>query len=85
MTLGWEHPTDIFSGFTSLPRAASGLVYRIQTVLVLTTGTLLLMWLGEQITERGIGNGISLIITVGIRCEPAPGGSVSLPDVFPAC
>ena len=32
----------------------------------MTTGTMLLMWLGEQITERGIGNGISLIITVGI-------------------
>ncbi len=40
--------------------------YRIQTVMILTTATLLLMWLGEQITERGIGNGISLIITVGI-------------------
>jgi preprotein translocase subunit SecY len=34
--------------------------------LILTTGTMLLMWLGEQITERGIGNGISLVITVGI-------------------
>jgi preprotein translocase subunit SecY len=34
--------------------------------VILTTGTLLLMWLGEQITERGIGNGVSLIITVGI-------------------
>jgi hypothetical protein len=40
--------------------------YRIQTVLLLTTGTMLLMWLGEQITERGIGNGVSLIITIGI-------------------
>jgi preprotein translocase subunit SecY len=35
-------------------------------VLILTTGTMLLMWLGEQITERGIGNGISLVITIGI-------------------
>ena len=40
--------------------------FRIVTVVSLTTGTLLLMWLGDQITERGIGNGISLIITVGI-------------------
>jgi preprotein translocase subunit SecY len=32
----------------------------------MTTGTMLLMWLGEQITERGIGNGVSLIITIGI-------------------
>src|ERR1700736_3021075 len=40
--------------------------FRIVTVLSLTTGTLFLMWLGDQITERGIGNGISLIITIGI-------------------
>src|ERR1041385_4227384 len=40
--------------------------FRIVTVVSLTTGTLLLMWLGDQITERGIGNGISLIITIGI-------------------
>ena len=36
------------------------------TVLTLTTGTAFIMWLGEQITERGIGNGISLIIFSGI-------------------
>ena len=66
MTLGWEHPTDIFNGFAGTLVLHPGWWYRIQTVLLLTTGTLLLMWLGEQITERGIGNGISLIITVGI-------------------
>src|SRR5207249_7693550 len=44
----------------------SGWTFRIVTVVSLTTGTLFLMWLGDQITERGIGNGISLIITVGI-------------------
>src|SRR6202162_6631261 len=43
-----------------------GWVFRVVTVISLTTGTLLLMWLGDQITERGIGNGISLIITIGI-------------------
>jgi preprotein translocase subunit SecY len=43
-----------------------GIIFRIVTVISLTTGTLLLMWLGDQVTERGIGNGISLIITVGI-------------------
>src|SRR5438034_762542 len=43
-----------------------GWTFRIVTVISLTTGTLFLMWLGDQITERGIGNGISLIITVGI-------------------
>src|SRR6266550_5383447 len=40
--------------------------YYLQTVLIMTTGTLLLMWLGEQISERGIGNGISLVISIGI-------------------
>src|SRR3954467_35458 len=43
-----------------------GLQFRIITTISLTTGTLFLMWLGDQITERGIGNGISLIITIGI-------------------
>ncbi len=70
MALSWENPTSLFgSGW-----AYGDLVlnkeyiwwYRIQTVLLLTTGTMLLMWLGEQITERGIGNGVSLIITIGI-------------------
>ncbi len=40
--------------------------FRLMTVLCLTTGSMLIMWLGEQITEYGIGNGISLIITVNI-------------------
>jgi preprotein translocase subunit SecY len=40
--------------------------FRLLTVLTLTAGTVFVMWLGEQITERGIGNGISLIITIGI-------------------
>jgi preprotein translocase subunit SecY len=44
----------------------TGWVFRVVTVISLTTGTLFLMWLGDRITERGIGNGISLIITVGI-------------------
>lgn len=43
-----------------------GWSFRLMTVLTLTTGTLFVMWLGEQITERGIGNGISIIIFAGI-------------------
>jgi preprotein translocase subunit SecY len=43
-----------------------GLAFRLMTILTLTTGTTLIMWLGEQITERGIGNGMSLIIYAGI-------------------
>ena len=43
-----------------------GWSFRIMTVITLTAGTAFIMWLGEQITERGIGNGISLIIFAGI-------------------
>ena len=43
-----------------------GLAFRLTAMVTLTTGTMFLMWLGEQITERGIGNGISLIIFAGI-------------------
>jgi preprotein translocase subunit SecY len=43
-----------------------GLTFRLITMITLVTGTMFLMWLGEQITERGLGNGISLIIFSGI-------------------
>jgi len=45
---------------------APGLFFRLSAVITLTGGTILLMWLGEQITSRGVGNGISLIIFAGI-------------------
>jgi preprotein translocase subunit SecY len=43
-----------------------GMGFRLISVLTMTSGTIFIMWLGEQITERGIGNGISLIIMIGI-------------------
>jgi preprotein translocase subunit SecY len=43
-----------------------GLAFRFVTVVTLLTGTMFVMWLGEQITERGLGNGISIIIFAGI-------------------
>jgi len=43
-----------------------GIAFRLTTVITLVTGTMFLMWLGEQITERGLGNGISIIIFAGI-------------------
>ena len=46
-----------------------GLGFRFTTVVTLTCGTIFLMWLGEQITARGVGNGISLIIMAGIVAE----------------
>jgi len=59
-----ERQTKIAGG---LPLVISpGLGFRLMTVLTLTTGTCFIMWLGEQITERGIGNGMSLIIYAGI-------------------
>ncbi|MBM3829603.1 MAG: preprotein translocase subunit SecY [Verrucomicrobia bacterium] len=66
MAMAWENPEKIFQGFTGQLVGDPGLGYRLQTTLLLTTGTLLMMWLGEQISERGIGNGVSLVITVGI-------------------
>src|SRR5512147_933599 len=52
---------------------APGWGFRMMTVITLTAGTAFIMWLGEQITERGIGNGISLIIFAGIVCRGPEG------------
>ena len=46
-----------------------GPVFRLITVITLTSGTMFLMWLGDQITDRGIGNGMSLVISVGIVAQ----------------
>ena len=46
-----------------------GIAFRLMTVVTLTSGTAFIMWLGEQITERGIGNGMSLIIFAGIVAQ----------------
>lgn len=54
-----------------------GMAFRITTVVTLVTGTMFLMWLGEQITERGLGNGISIIIFAGIAAG-LPGGLANL-------
>ena len=57
-----------------------GLMFRLTTVVTLVAGTMFLMWLGEQITERGIGNGISIIIFAGIAAglPQAIGGTLEL-------
>jgi preprotein translocase subunit SecY len=59
-----ERSTQIAGGLPLVYNPGWG--FRLLTVLTLTTGTTLIMWLGEQITERGIGNGMSLIIYAGI-------------------
>ena len=76
LALSFQHPESyhtMLPGITDTIRTLgvqlvddTGWTFRIVTVISLTTGTLFLMWLGDQITERGIGNGISLIITIGI-------------------
>jgi preprotein translocase subunit SecY len=55
--------------------------FRLMTMLTLTTGTMLLMWLGEQITERGIGNGISMVIMVNI-CSRLPQAIFAAANMF---
>ncbi len=57
-----------------------GLAFRLETVITLVTGTMFLMWIGEQITERGLGNGISIIIFAGIAAglPGSLGGILSL-------
>src|SRR5207253_2926651 len=76
LALSFQHPESyhtMLPGITDTIRTLGiplvddlGWTFRIVTVISLTTGTLFLMWLGDQITERGVGNGISLIITIGI-------------------
>jgi preprotein translocase subunit SecY len=64
MAIGLEQGAQLGAKGTIVPNP--GWPFRLMTILTMTTGTMLLMWLGEQITERGIGNGISLVITVSI-------------------
>ena len=47
------------------------MLFRVAAVISLVGGTMFLMWLGEQITSRGIGNGVSLIIMAGIVAQSA--------------
>ena len=71
MSLGWLSPGTVFgASWTGGDLVLfPGVWYHIQTMMALTCGTLLLMWLGEQITERGIGNGVSLVIMIGIVAD----------------
>lgn len=49
-----------------VPDAVRGMAWQVSTIILLVAGTMFIMWMGEQITEKGIGNGISLIIFIGI-------------------
>jgi preprotein translocase subunit SecY len=83
--IGYEHPETVLQsqniGQLVLYPPNWLWWYRIQTTFILTTGTMLLMWLGEQISERGIGNGVSLIITINILSR-LPQAVSGLKDMF---
>lgn len=53
-------------GLPIVPAPVQGIGWVVTTIIILTAGTVFMMWMGEQITEKGIGNGISLIIFIGI-------------------
>ena len=64
-----QAPTYLVNLHAQLPATAfiiSGTFFTISSVIILTAGTMFVMWLGERITDKGIGNGISLIIMIGI-------------------
>jgi len=67
---GWGVTIRLLSmnvqGLPIVPASVQGFSWTISSVLILTAGTIFMMWLGEQITDKGIGNGISLIIFIGI-------------------
>ena len=78
----WLTPEKSFNNFHGqLVVSSNVLLYYFVTVTVMTAGTMLLMWLGEQITERGIGNGVSLVITIGILAR-LPNACQGLWDMF---
>lgn len=74
----WLENPQHFSGLEIVEYPGWG--FRVLTVLTLTTGSAFIMWLGEQIQEKGIGNGMSLIVAVGIlsRVPTATGQIISL-------
>src|SRR6185503_16981998 len=72
-----ERNTQIAGGLPLVYEPGWG--FRLLCMLTLTTGTMFIMWLGEQITERGIGNGMSLIIFAGI-VEGFPGAVITTFD-----
>ncbi len=64
-----QAPTYIANLHVQLPESAfivKGALFQISSVIMLTAGTMFIMWLGERITDKGLGNGISLIIMIGI-------------------
>jgi preprotein translocase subunit SecY len=85
LILALENPSKLFPGYDLSTYGAIVIVdkwsFLVSSVVFMTAGTLLLMWLGEQITQRGIGNGVSLLITVGILAD-IPGAAAQTYNLF---
>ena len=73
LLLALNNPQQLFPGYDLATYGAIVIVSKwhfiLTSVVFMTAGTMLLMWLGEQITQRGVGNGVSLLITVGILSD----------------
>jgi len=77
LSLNMAHPGVIVDELISVQMGGFPWLFYLVIMFAMTAGTLFLMWVGEQITERGIGNGISLIITIGILASlPMTLGSI---------
>lgn len=64
--MNYSRPGIVTGELVDIQLFGMPILFYLVVILTMTTGTVLLMWIGEQITERGIGNGMSLIITIGI-------------------
>ncbi|NGX56882.1 MAG: Protein translocase subunit SecY [Candidatus Anoxychlamydiales bacterium] len=77
LSMNSTYPGIVVSEMLNITIFSKPILFYISVMLTLSTGTVFLMWIGEQITEKGIGNGISLIITVGILSSlPSTLGSI---------
>lgn len=87
LVLTLENPAQLFQGFD--PDTYGNIVlvdhwlFLVSSVIILTAGTMLLMWLGEQVTQRGIGNGVSILITIGILADLPNAASIARRLFFP--
>jgi len=85
LILALENPARLFPGYDLNHYGQIVIVnkswFLVQSTIFMTAGTLLMMWLGEQITQRGIGNGVSLLITIGILAD-IPGAAMSTYQLF---
>ena len=85
LILALENPARLFPGYDVNLYGDIVIVnkgwFLFTSVIIMTAGTMLLMWLGEQITQRGIGNGVSLLITIGILAD-LPGAAQATYQLF---